>query len=762
MKTTFIKKSLLLLAGLFSGCLLPAFAEGITIIPRPNEVTLKKGGFRLTKNICVGYSSKTLKPAAEYLADWLAKASGNKVTTAFKTGDILLSLNTADKRNWGAYTLTVGTSSVKIAGNNYNGVISGIESFRQLFPSAAEAGKGEWSVPCVVVSDVPRYQWRGFMLDVARHFYSKQEVKELLDLMALYKLNKFHWHLTDDQGWRVEIKKYPLLTQKGAWRTFNNHDRDCMVREKEQDNPDFRIPAEKMRIENGDTLYGGYYTQEDIKEIVRYAGIRGIDIIPEIDMPGHMLAAITNYKGLSCTDQIGWGKTFTSPLCPGKDRVIEFCQDIYKEIFQLFPYNYVHIGGDEVEKDNWKKCPDCQKRMKEHGLKTEAQLQAWFTHTMEEFFNKNGRDMIGWDEIVEGGLSKTSTVMWWRNWAPLSVPEATAHGNDVILCPNANFYFDALPDKYSVQNLYDYDTGFSKLPLTQRKHIAGVQGNLWTEWIPTRERAQYLAFPRLLALSELGWTKDANKNWNDFQKRMVAHFSRLNALNVNYRLPDLEGFYNTNAFTDKDTVAVTAIDPELDIRYTTDGSVPSLSSAKYEKPFTITESTDFAFRTFGKNVRKGDIVKTRFVKQNYAPAVDVVRFQEGLDVAWYDYAGEKCAEIDSAPFKKNFVTKGVVIPDGAKGNIGLVFDGYIWVPEDSVYTFALLSDDGSVLEVAGETVVDNDFGHSPREITGQKALKRGLHPLKARYFDHNGGILRLRVLDPKGKELPADKLFFRR
>lgn len=739
----------------------PAKATDISIVPQPVEIQQEKGTFKLTSKSSVGYSTETLKPAADYLAAWISKTTGRKIKTTLRKGDIILSLNKSDKRKPGSYTLSINKEQVTISGNSYNGIISGIESFRQVCPVAAETKTSEWSVPCLIIKDEPRYQWRGFMLDVSRHFYSKQEVEEFLDLMALYKLNKFHWHLTDDQGWRVEIKKYPLLTQKGAWRKFNSHDKECLRRMKADDNPDFRIPAEKLRIENGDTLYGGYYTQQDIKDIVRYAGIRGIDVIPEIDMPGHMLAAITNYKGLSCTDQIGWGKVFSSPICPGKDKAIEFCKDVYKEIFQLFPYKYVHIGGDEVEKDNWKKCPDCQKRMKENDLKTEEQLQAWFTHTMENFFNKNGKDMIGWDEIIEGGLSKTSTVMWWRNWAPKSVPEATAHGNNVILCPNANFYLDAQQDKVSIKNLYNYNTDLQGLSAEQRKHILGVQGNLWTEWIPSRERAQYMVFPRLLAIAELGWTKASHLNWDQFQTRMVKQFDRLNALSVNYRMPDLEGFYNTNVFTDKGTVRISCIDPGIEIHYTTDGSIPTTSSPKYVQPLSVTQTTDFTIRSFGKNGRKGDIVKTRFVKEQYAPATNSANQQKGLKVAWYDYAGEKCMEIESAPFKQEFITNDICIPSGAKGNIGLIFTGYINIPEDGIYTFALLSDDGSILKIDGETVVDNDFGHSPREITGQKALKKGLHVLNARYFDHNGGVLQLRVLDAEGNVLPAASLYYR-
>ena len=432
----------------------------INIIPLPKSVTQESGSFLLTDGMTIGISDPSLKPAAEYLASLLARSTGYHLSVMEgQDGDIQLSLADSFSPKEGSYSLHVGKKNITISSGNYGGFIAGIQTLRQLFPaeieSAVELPGNTWALPAVTITDEPRFSWRGVMLDVSRHFYSPDEVKELLDLMALYKLNKFHWHLTDDQGWRIEIKKYPLLTEKGAWRPFNSQDRECMRRAKAEDNKDFEIPAEKLRIVQGDTLYGGFYTQEEIKDIVKYAGIRGIDVIPEIDMPGHMLAAVSNYSGVSCFAQTGWGKSFSSPVCPGKDSALEFCKNVYAEIIPLFPYKYIHLGADEVEKTNWKKCPDCQKRMKDEGLKTEEELQSWFVHYMEHFFNEHGKNLIGWDEILEGGLSETATIMWWRNWHPQSLPEATAQGNQAIYCPNANFYLDVQQDRKSVRNLYE-------------------------------------------------------------------------------------------------------------------------------------------------------------------------------------------------------------------------------------------------------------------------------------------------------------------
>lgn len=739
-------------------------AHDVSIIPIPKEIKNANGEFTLKDGMTIGVADKQLLPAANYLSGLLSRSTGYIYNVREGDGDISLAVSDIAGQNEGAYTLDVSSSKVQIKGNTYGGVISGIESLRQLLPAEIESPEVvsdiTWSVPAVQITDAPRFGWRGLMLDVSRHFYTKEEVKELLDMMALYKLNKFHWHLTDDQGWRVEIKKYPLLTEKGAWRTFNNHDRECMRLAKVQDNPDYEIPAEKLRITQGDTLYGGFYTQNDIKEIVEYAGVRGIDVIPEIDMPGHMLAAVSNYAGVSCFNQTGWGTTFSSPVCPGKDSALEFCKNVYSEIIPLFPYKYIHLGADEVEKTNWKKCPDCQKRMKDNGLKTEEELQAWFVHDMEKFFNENGKEMIGWDEILEGGLSPTATIMWWRSWHPQSVPDATAQGNHAIMSPNTNFYFDYQQDKNSLPGVYNFNPMLESLNDAQKALILGMQANLWCEYIPSFERAQYMIMPRMMALSEQAWSDPSVKSWDGFTERLVKQFPRLNIMGVNYRMPDLEGFNNTNAFIGEGNVTITCLDPSVEIHYTTDGSIPTLESPRYTEPIKVTETTDFTFRTFRPNGKKGDIVKTRYIKSEYAPAAEATPSKKGLQAVWHEFKGNKCADIEKAPVNGTYEISEVTIPAEAKGNIGLVISGYFNAPEDAIYTFNLISDDGSTLTIDGEQVVDNDGPHSVREVTGQKALAKGLHPIQVKYFDNNGGMLQLKVMTADGKEIPVNTNMF--
>lgn len=749
-----MKKIILLLFSILS----LGIQAQVNLVPAPQKVTVGTGEFNLAQGTTIAYSSAALKPAAEYLQVCLQRyAKVNATLVAGKQGDIRLTTKKGIAKD--GYQLNVKANGIDINAANYSGTLSAIATLNQLLLQ----NDGKAAIPTVAVTDAPRFNWRGFHLDVSRHFFTVDEVKEIIDLMALYKLNRFHWHLTDDQGWRIEIKKYPLLTEKGAWRIYNNQDTACMQLAARDDNPNLLIPKKNTRVENGDTLYGGYYTQDQIRDVVAYAKQRGIEIVPEIDMPGHFLSAIENYEGLSCFPTIGWGQYFTTPLCPGKQKVLDFCKDIWSEIFKLFPYEYVHVGGDEVRKDTWKECPDCQKRIKDNHLKNEEELQSWFIHQMEAFINKNGKKMMGWDEILEGGLSKTATVTWWRTWVPDAPSQVTAQGNDVIFCPGSPMYLSQAEEKTSMRSIYEYDKEMLKgMNAKQKQHVIGVQGNMWCEYIPTRERVLFQYFPRILALSELAWTKPELKDYDEFYSRLPKQFAMLHKLNVPFRTPSLDGVYHVNAFTTEGTMAVSCADPLATVRYTTDGSFPNKDSQLYNGSVKVDETTHFILRTFAPNGLAGEMLKADFLKQGLLEPVkiDASKLTQGLNAAWYNYRGEKCREIHKAPFNGNYAANDVVIPEGVKGNIGLIITGYLHVPEDGVYTFSLMSDDGSWLKIDGNMVVDNDRPQSPHEEVSQQALKAGLHKIEVRYFDSNGGMLRLWVFDTKGQKMqPADIYF---
>ena len=748
---------LIVSACIFSSCT-PTVKQEIAILPTPVSLTEQSGSFVLKDGMKIGVSDQSLFPAAGYLQEILRNviSSSVEVTTDKSQVDMYFQLkDTVGKP--GSYKLESTPEYIRVEATDYSGIISAITTIRQLLPATIEVQgeKQNYSIPVVQIEDAPRFEWRGFMLDASRHFWNKKEVKHVLDLMSLYKLNKFHWHLSDDQGWRIEIEKYPLLTEKGAWRKFNTQDRTCMARAKEEDNTDFLIPEDKIRIVEGDTLYGGYYTHDDIKEIVAYATQRGIDVIPEIDMPGHFLAAISQYPELACDGLIGWGEIFSSPICPGKDATLEFCQNVFKEVFELFPYEYVHMGGDEVEKANWKKCPLCQKRIRTEKLGSVEELQAWFVRDMEKFFLANGKKLIGWDEVVSDGLSSDAAITWWRSWAKDALPTATAQKQKVIACPNEYFYFDYAQDQNSVKKILAYDPcADERLSPEQKKYIWGVQANLWAEWIPTMKRIEYLIVPRMIALSEIAWAEPTAKpGLEEFYRQLVPQFKRMDVMRVNYRVPDLQGFYKVNAFIDETTVELTCPLPGTEIRYTTDGSMPTKESALYNGALEVGKTTDFAFRTFRPDGSPSDAVRTKYVKAPYAEAVTApAALQPGLKAVWHDFRGNLCADIDAAPVKGEYVVESVSIPEEVKGNIGLVLTGYLEVPADGIYTFALLSDDGSTLMLDGELLGDNDGAHSPVEIIVQKALKAGLHPIEVRYFDCNGGVLQMELVNEKGEK----------
>lgn len=745
------KEILILLTAILVGCVEKEPPE-VNLIPKPLEQTVGSGTFTLTANTPVYYAEAETETPAKYLQTVLLQTTGSEHSVSQGTGEsksISISLdntiNTGD-----AYKLEVTRKGIKLTGTNPRGVMLGIQTLRQLIPVKTAAASIE--IPCIIINDKPHWEWRGMMLDVARHFYTKEEVKSFLDLMAMYKFNKFHWHLTDDQGWRIEIKKYPLLTEVGGWREFNSQDRECLRLAEAQSNPDYLLPENKLR--NNGTEYGGYYTQEDIKEVVAYASMLGIDVMPEIDMPGHFSAAITPYPFLSCFNKPGWGETFSAPICPGKDTTLEFCKNVYAEVFELFPFEYVDLGADEVEKHNWKICPNCQARIKKNNLKDEKELQSWFVHQMEDFFTENGKKMVGWDEILEGGMSETATMMWWRTWAPKAVHEATAQGNEVILTPNSHFYFDYQQDHSTLRNLYDFQPVPDGLNNNQTQLIKGIQANLWAEWIPSYQRAQYMVMPRMLALSELAWTPDADRSWEDFYPRLLVHFNRMDDMKINYRPLDLTGVHVSNSFVGETTVVWDYPLPNVTIRYTTDGTVPDQNSAIYNEPFTLDKSTDFTIRFFRPDGTAADIVKTSYRKEEYIAGEEIGDKQPGLRSEWREAVVNRTDKIDALPVTKEYIVDGIIIPDGINNKRAMKYYGYLNIEKDDIYTFSLGSDDGSKLYINDETVVDNDGPHGPVVLRGQKALGKGLHPFLLYYFDmDNGGFLDLKIFNSNGDEV---------
>lgn len=408
---------------------------------------------------------------------------------------------------------------------------------------------------------------------------------------------------------------------------------------------------------------------------------------------------------------------------------------------------------------NWRACPDCKKRMADNNLTAEPQLQTWFNHYMEDFFRANGKRMIAWDDVIDGGLSPYTTVMWWRAWLPKGPKQATSHGNELINVPVSYFYLSRQENASLLRGIYDFNP-FATLSDDECKLVRGIHSCLWGERVASVERMWYQLFPRLTAVAEKAWSAPTQTDFDDFSCRLLMHLPRLEDMGVSYRLPDLEGLRSGNVFTERDTVRVMCMDPSVSIRYTTDGSMPQLSSPLYTGPMEVSQSTNFVFRAFGRDGRKGDVVRSAFIKSALAEAtvVDASALRKGLQCVWYDYPGENCAGIESAPLKARFVTDGVCIPREAKDNIGLVITGYISVPEDGVYTFGLYSDDGSQLFVDNMMVVDSDGMHDAIEVEGKHAMRRGLHPIRVAYFDHNGGDLRLRVVDKHGNPVKVEYL----
>ena len=545
MKTKIITTSVLLLAA----TLVAGNVNMPAVIPAPQKLELRAGVFPITDGTRV-YVDPASRVTAGFLTDRLRLVTGCPLKVSTKhfggatiPGAILLTTKNADP-NLGpeGYELIVATNSVVIRAPAQAGLFYGVQTLFQLLPpeiySSNRVDNVAWQIPCVRIEDWPRFQWRGFMLDVSRHFFNKAEVETFLDLMAMQKLNVFHWHLTDDHGWRIEIKKYPKLTEIGAWRSGVGFD----------------FPSNSTTAYGPDGRYGGFYTQDDIREVVKYAAARHITVVPEIEMPGHATAALAAYPQYSCTggpfEPLMTAGIFNGIYDPAKEETFQFLADVIAEVSPLFPGKYLHIGGDEVPKETWQHSADCQALMQREGLKNEEELQSWFTRRIEKIVNANGHSMIGWSEILQGGLPKNAAVMDWIGGAK----EAAAAGHNVVMTPTAYCYFDfyqssnrvaepkaaAWGGPLTLSRMYAFEPMPTNVPPELQSFILGAQGNLWTEQIPNFRHVEYMTFPRACALAEVTWSAKEARNWDDFMRRLRIQAKRFDAQNINYRRAALE------------------------------------------------------------------------------------------------------------------------------------------------------------------------------------------------------------------------------
>jgi hexosaminidase len=655
------------------------------VVPLPQEINLKNSAptnlaehFTLNSQTKIAYpdrNNKELKQTAEFLKEYIKFATGLSLdTTTYSYQHIKLDPKTEElivdtkdlenviilrtgyegEGNIEAYNLTVNEKQIVINGKTPAGTFYGVQTLRKSIP--AEATNNTVIFPVVEIKDYPRFEYRGMHLDVGRHFFPAEFIKKYIDILALHNINKFHWHLTEDQGWRIEIKKYPELTTIGSQReqTVIGHN----------------------TAEFDGKPYGGYYTQDEIKDIVDYAQKRFITIIPEIDLPGHMLAALTAYPNLGCTGgpyKVGqqWG-VFDDVLCAGNDSVYTFLDNVFSEIIELFPSEYIHVGGDECPKVRWEKCPKCQAKIKELGLKSDAEhskedrLQSHVIAHVEKFLNSKGRQIIGWDEILEGGLAPNATVMSWRGMDG-GITAAKQH-HKVVMTPNSHAYFDHYQSK-EVQNeplaiggfiplekVYSFEPVPSTLADEEKKYVIGAQANLWTEYIPESKQVEYMILPRIAALAEVQWTMPEKKDYKTFLPRLERLLNLYKKLGYNYatHISDISSELATD--TDKGTITLSLFTYDnAPIYYTLDGSEPTEKSTLYTEPIVIKSTTDIkavAFR--GKE-------KTKTYTNSFS----------------FNKATMKNIELENAPHR-NYTYKGAVtLVDGKRGTAS--FDSGEWL-----------------------------------------------------------------------------------
>ena len=625
----------------------PTFAQStkrVAIIPQPSQVIEHPGVFTIDRMTRI-QSDQVFAAVASLFAKQAEIRMSGPQQTKDSVKLILFTLVGKDVvADSAGYRLLITPEKITVSARTNAGALNGMQSLLQLILLQPKMGE----VPCAEINDHPRFGYRGVMLDVSRNFFPVSYIKHFLDLMSLYKMNKFHWHLTDGPGWRLEIKKYPELTSKTAWRTHHTW-------KEWWDSP-------RHYLTEGDpNAYGGYYTQADAREIVAYAKQRGITVIPEIEMPGHSDEVLAVYPNLACS-----GKPFVSgELCLGNDSTFIFLKNVLTEVMAIFPSEYIHVGGDEAGQAAWKECPKCQKRIKDEKLKNESELQSYAIRRIEQFLTSKKRKLLGWDEILEGGLAPAATVMSWRGEQG-GVTAATM-GHDVVMTPGGYCYFDhyqadpatqplAIGGYLTVEHIYSYEPVPAELDAFKAKYILGAQANIWTEYIPTTEHVDYMAYPRLPAMAEVTWSEKGNRNFDDFKTRLQAHYRLLQRLNVNYCRPSfsLEVGTKFDNQAKKVTVSFKSEQYKPVIYYTLDGSEPTNLSTLYKGSFEVSGSAKVAAAIFENGLFKEKPVK--------------------LDVDFHKAIGKKVTY--HLPYSKNYVAqKEETLVNGYRGGSLTYGDG---------------------------------------------------------------------------------------
>jgi len=725
------------------------------LIPYPETVEMRNGHFILSESTQLLLNDQgRFTNEVFYLQNLIMAATGKYLSS--EKGNNAIEINYSSQiTNEEGYVLDITSAKMSITAKTPVGAFYAMQTIRQLLPVEVESYKSvsaSVNLPSLFITDHPAYEWRGSMIDVSRHFFSIEYLKKHIDRLALYKMNKLHLHLTDDQGWRIEIKQYPELTEQGAWRYYNNMDTSLIQASAE--NPNLALDTRYIIRRKGENdLYGGYYTQDQMKELIRYAQLRHVEIIPEIDMPGHILSAIQIYPNLSCTQNTGWGELFSVPLCVCDEQVYTFLENVLSEVIELFPSKYIHIGADEVDKTTWQESALCKELMEKEPIQTVEEIQSYFVKRIQKYIESKGKKVIGWDEVLDGGVDSNITIMYWRGWLADNPGKAAKNGNPIIMSPTFPLYFDFLADKTSLYRVYNMGVVYDNVPEDKIHLIKGAQANLWSQATPTENHADFMLFPRLTALAERVWT---NKNiYESYTQRLLSHYPRLEVLGVNYRLPDLLDVTQESLYFKDTYFYIQSPLPNMEIHYTIDGNIPGIESPVLAKPLKINQPQHIKFALFNNTGTRGEIYSVHYNKGYINKSVKVKNGQPGLLCEFYNIPIDRTSKIKGEP-QQTFVTKNITVPEEIKAlSFGLIFKGYINIPETGIYNFYYTCDDAGMLYIGDKVVVNNEGPHTPVEKSGQAYLEKGWHPIRIDFVEGGGGYMLQMEYSFKGSGIQA-------